>query len=93
MADSTFYDQINANRRNAFLLAFLVVLLLGALGFSVGYALTGDLTGAIGTTALAVVLGLVMSLGSYYAGDQLVLAASSAKPVDETSAAADERRP
>ncbi len=86
MAGSTFYDQISANRRNAFLLALLVVLILGALGFSVGYALTGDPAGALGTTGLAVVLGLVMALGSYFAGDQLVLAASGAKEVDETSA-------
>ncbi len=86
MAGSTFYDQIAANRRNAFLLALLVVLILGALGFSVGFALTGDPAGAIGTTAIATVLGLVMALGSYFAGDKLVLAASGAKEVDETAA-------
>ena len=86
MARSSFYDQISANRRNSFLLALLVVLILAALGFSVGYALTGDPAGAIGTTAFAIVVGVVMSLGSYFAGDQLVLAASNAKAVDETTA-------
>ncbi len=86
MAASSFYDQIAANRRNAFLLALLVVLILGALGFSVGFALTGDPAGAIGTTAIATVLGLVMALGSYFVGDKLVLAASGAKEVDETVA-------
>jgi heat shock protein HtpX len=86
VAGSTFYDQIAANRRNSILLALVVVVILGALGFSIGYAITGDPAGAIGTTGLAVVVGLVMSLGSYFAGDQLVLAASNAKPVDETSA-------
>jgi len=86
VAGSTFYDQIAANRRNSVLLALIVVLLLGALGFSIGYAITGDPVGAIGTTGLAVALGVVMSLGSYFAGDQLVLAASNAKPVDEASA-------
>ena len=86
MAGSTFYDQIAANRRNSILLALLVVAILAALGFSVGYALTGDPAGAVGATVLAIVVGLVMSLGSYFAGDQLVLAASNAKPVDEASA-------
>lgn len=37
-------------------------------------------------TAFAIVLGLVASLLSYYAGDQLVLTASGAKEVDEKSA-------
>jgi heat shock protein HtpX len=86
VAGSSFYDQISANRRNAFLLALLVVLILGALGFSVGYALTGEPAGALGATGIAVVIGLVMALGSYFAGDQLVLATSGAKPVDEATA-------
>jgi hypothetical protein len=36
---STFYSQIAANRRNSFLLALVVVVLLGALGFAIGFAL------------------------------------------------------
>ena len=83
---ATFYDQISANRRNSFLLALLVVLLLGALGFSIGYALTGSAGGALVTTGIAVIIGLVMALASYYAGDRLVLAVSGAKEVDEVSA-------
>jgi heat shock protein HtpX len=82
----TFYDQIAANRRNSFLLAVAVIVILGALGFSIGYALTGDPAGGLGTTLVAIVIGLVMSLGSYFAGDQLVLTASGAKEVDEASA-------
>jgi heat shock protein HtpX len=86
VAASTFYAQIAANRRNSFLLALVVVALLGALGFSVGYAITGSGGGAIVTTGIAVVIGLLMALGSYFAGDQLVLSVSGAKPVDEASA-------
>jgi heat shock protein HtpX len=82
----TFYDQIAANRRNSFLLALAVIVILGALGFSIGYALTGDPAGGLGTTLFAIAIGLLMSLGSYFAGDQLVLAASAAKEVDEGSA-------
>lgn len=86
MPRSTFYDQISANRRNSLLLAALVILILGALGFSIGYALTGDPGGGLGTTLLAIVLGLIAAFVSYYAGDRIVLAASGAKEVDEESA-------
>jgi heat shock protein HtpX len=83
---ASFYDQISANRRNSFLLALVVVVLLAALGFSIGYALTGSAGGGIGTTVFAVIIGTLAALGSYYAGDRLVLAASQAKEVDESSA-------
>ena len=39
---SSFYDQISANKRNSFLLAAFVVVLLGVLGFAIGYAIVGD---------------------------------------------------
>ncbi len=83
---ATFYAQQSANRRNSVILALAVVVLLGILGFAIGYALTGDPVGAVGTTIVALVVGFLMSIGSYFAGDKLVLAASGAKPVDETSA-------
>ncbi len=83
---ATFYAQQSANRRNSVILALAVVALLGVLGFAIGYALTGDPVGAVGTTVVAVVIGFLASVGSYFAGDKLVLAASGAKPVDETSA-------
>jgi heat shock protein HtpX len=83
---ATFYDQISANRRNSFLLALVVVLLLGALGFAIGYAITGSAGGAVATTTIAVIIGLVLGIGSYFAGDKLLLAASGAKEVDEVSA-------
>ena len=83
---ATFYDQISANRRNSFLLALVVVLLLGALGFAIGYAITGSAGGAVATTTVAVIIGLLLGVGSYFAGDKLLLAASGAKEVDEVSA-------
>jgi heat shock protein HtpX len=82
----TFYNQISANRRNSVLLALAVVAILGALGFSVGYAVTGSPEGAVATTVIASVVGLIAALGSYFAGDRVVLAASGAKEVDEVSA-------
>jgi heat shock protein HtpX len=85
-ARTTFYDQIAANRRQSFVLALLVVVILGMLGAAIGYALTGQTAGIVVVMAGAIGLGVVMSAGSYYSGDQLVLTASAAKPVDPASA-------
>jgi heat shock protein HtpX len=86
MAEFTFYAQQAANRRNSVLLALVVVVLLGVLGFAIGYAITGDPAGAALSVGIAVAIGFLASLGSYFAGDKLVLAASGAKEVDETTA-------
>jgi heat shock protein HtpX len=86
VAGSTFYDQVSANRRNSILLALVVVALLAALGFAIGYGLSGEVAAGLGVTAFAVALWTVLAAASYFAGDQLVLAASGAKEVNETSA-------
>ena len=83
---NTFYDQIAANRRNSVLLALVVIALLAALGFSIGYAVTGEPGGGVAATAIAIVIGLIGALGSYFAGDALVLGVSGAKQVDEQTA-------
>ena len=83
---SSFYDQISANKRNSFLLAAFVVVLLGVLGFAIGYAIVGGPEGGLAVTALAVAVGAVSGVGSYFGGDKLVLAASAAREVDETVA-------
>ena len=79
---ATFYDQQTANRRLSLLLMLSVALLLAALGFSIGFAYTGYAAGGAGFTVLALVLGVVMSVASYYQGDAIVLAASGATPAD-----------
>jgi heat shock protein HtpX len=86
VAGSTFYDQIAANRRNSLLMAGLVVVLLALLGFAIGYTLSGSLAGSVLTTAMAVGLGALAGVGTYVAGDSLVLAVSGAKEVDEAQA-------
>ena len=85
MAD-TFYNQIAANRRNSFLLALIVIVIFGALGFSIGYAIAGSAEAAVAVMIGALVLGGLISIGSYYGGDSLVLSVSGAQEVDETSA-------
>ncbi len=80
---ATFYDQIGANKRNSVLLALVVVVLLGALGMAIGIAWSGYVEGGFIALALAVGIGLLASLVSYYAGDAIVLGASGAKQVTE----------
>jgi heat shock protein HtpX len=82
----TFYDQIAANRRNSFLLALFVIVLFGALGFTIGYAISGSGSGAIAVTAFALTVGTLLAAGSYFGGDSLVLSISGAKEVDEAAA-------
>jgi len=86
VAGTSFYDQIAANRRNSFLMAAFVVLLLGLLGFAIGFAATGEPSGGIGLTGLALVLGSLAGIGTYFTGDSLVLSVSGAHEVDEAKA-------
>jgi heat shock protein HtpX len=78
----TFYQQIGANKRNSVLLALAVIVLLGALGLFIGWAVTGDPRAALPSLAIAVALGLIASLFSYYAGDSVILGVSGAKEID-----------
>jgi hypothetical protein len=69
VAGTSFYDQIAANRRNSFLMAAFVVVVLGVLGFAIGYAVFGSPAGGLGTTLVALVLGGLSGVGTYFAGD------------------------
>src|SRR4051794_352029 len=82
----TFYTQIAANRRNSVLLALIVTVLFGLLGFSIGYAVSGTPSGALAVMAFAVIIGGVLSAGSYFGGDSLLLAASQAREIDAQAA-------
>ena len=86
MAGTSFYEQISANRRNSFLMAAFVVALLALLGFTIGYAVSGSVEGAVAVTALATLLGGASGAFTYFAGDSLVLAVSQAREVNETQA-------
>jgi len=82
----TFYSQIAANKRNSFLLSLLVILLFAVLGFAIGYAISGSVSGAVFVMGIAVLFGGLAAVGSYFAGDSVVLSVSGAKEVDEASA-------
>jgi heat shock protein HtpX len=82
----TFAAQQSINRRNSVLLIGGVTLLLAALGFAIGYGTTGAVAGAFGVTTGAIVLAMLLSVGSFFAGDKLVLATSGAREVSQQSA-------
>jgi len=77
-APTTFFREIDRNRRRSWILVAVVVLLLGSLGGAIGYATGFGWWGVVAAVALA----SVMSVGSYYAGDSLVMATSSAHELD-----------
>jgi len=89
---ATFYSEESANRRNSFLLALLVIAFLAAFGFVIGYAIgygTGDeVAFGIGALVIAVGIGSLSALFSYYGGDKLVLSSSHAKEISAQQAPA-----
>jgi heat shock protein HtpX len=77
-APSTFYREIDRNRRNSWFLVAIVALVLAVFGAVIGYA-TGFGWGGV---VVALIVATVMSIGSYFGGDKLVLLSSGAKEVD-----------
>jgi heat shock protein HtpX len=77
----TFYQQQSSNRRESIVLVLVVALVLAALGFAIGYGVSGRLETAYVVLLGAVFISLLLTAGSYYGGDSLVLAASQAKEV------------
>src|SRR5512132_3128563 len=86
MMRTTFYAQEATNRRQSIALVVIVMALLAALGFAIGYGTSGYVEGGLAVTLGALVLGALLSVGSYFGGDKLVLASSGAKEVDPQSA-------
>jgi heat shock protein HtpX len=86
MIRTTFYAQEATNRRQSIALVLIVLALLAALGFAIGYGTSGYVESGLVVTVGALVLGGLLSAGSYFGGDKLVLASSGAKEVDAQSA-------
>ena len=85
-ARPTFYHQIAVNRRRSVLLTLIVAGLLGLLGFGIGFAVGGDVVYGIPVLVGVVLLTFIVSIGTYFAGDGLVLAASQAHEVTDREA-------
>jgi heat shock protein HtpX len=71
------YEQIASNKRKTILLIVVALVLLGAVGYVIGW-LSG--AGWIGL-GIAVVVAVFLQFGSYFYGDKLVLASTRAKEV------------
>ena len=85
------YEQQTSNRRKTWLImvAFVVFLLILGLGFDAFYVGAAGGYVPIGTLA-ALGVGSVSAIASYYNGDRAVLAATSARPIEELEAGASE---
>jgi heat shock protein HtpX len=82
----TFRERIARNRRNSLLLIALFLAFITLFGYVIGFALLGDPTRALVGLALALVVGVVAGLISYFAGDKMVLAASRAREITHDDA-------
>jgi len=79
-APTTFYREIARNRRRSWMLVGVVIVVLGLLGGAIGYASGFGWGGVV----MALLVGTAMSVGSFFAGDALVMATSGAREVDRT---------
>ncbi|HEX7170671.1 MAG TPA: zinc metalloprotease HtpX, partial [Rubrobacter sp.] len=82
----TFRERIARNRRNSLLLIAAFLAFITVFGYIVGYAWLGHPVRALFGLGLALVVGVIFGLFTYYAGDKLVLAASRAREITHDDA-------
>ncbi len=73
------YEEISSNKRKSYLLLFLFIIIIAALGYVLGLYFNNVYFGVI----LATVVSVGYMLISYYSGDKMILAVSRAKPVEK----------
>jgi len=79
---ASMHDQVRRNERNTWVLIFVFVLLLAALGVTIGMALGGVTRwSALIGAAVAGGIALVMVLLGFFAGGKMILAMSGAKEI------------
>jgi heat shock protein HtpX len=71
------HEQIARNKRKTFLLLGLAILFTALIGYVIGYLWFSGPYGVV----IAVILAIVLSLGSYFYGDRAVLASTHARAV------------
>ena len=84
--EGNFRERIARNRRNSLLLIAGFLAFVTVFGYVIGFAWIGDPVGALFGLALALVVGIISGLLTYYAGDRMVLAASQAKEITHNDA-------
>jgi len=75
------WELIRANKRNSIILMAILAGVLLLLGFVIGFAVTAAPEGGMIGLMIATALWLILALVSLSSGDQILLAASRAKPV------------
>jgi heat shock protein HtpX len=73
------YEAIAQNKRRSILLIAGAILLLGAVGFGLGYLFSSGIVGLV----VAIVIAAGLSIGSYRYGDRVVLASTRAREVTQ----------
>src|ERR671938_852230 len=84
--EGTFRDRIAVNKRNSLLLIAAFLALITVFGYIIGYAWLGNPAEAVFGLVLALVVGTVSGLATYYGGDRMVLAASHAREITHDDA-------
>ena len=84
--EGTFRDRIAVNKRNSLLLIAAFLALITVFGYIIGYAWLGNPAEAVFGLVLALVVGTISGLATYYGGDRMVLAASQAREVTHDEA-------
>jgi flagellar basal body-associated protein FliL len=79
----TFHEQIRQNKIRSILLMLVIVAILGALGYFMGFYFAGDPASAIIFIPFGMGLAALLSVGALFGGDSLVLTASQARQVTE----------
>jgi len=74
------WELIRANKRNSIVLMVIMAVVLLLLGFIIGLAFFGSEGGFFGLI-IATSIWLILTLVSFSSGDQILLAASKAKPI------------
>src|SRR5215218_4166394 len=82
----TFRERIARNRRNSLLLIAAFLAFVTIFGYIIRFSLLAHPTRALFGLALALVVGVVSGLVSYFAGDKMVLAASRAREITHDDA-------
>lgn len=73
-----FAEDIRSNQRNTILLITLLFILLGAIGWAVGYWFGFEEHGIV----IALGIGVFMSVGAWFGGDKAILGIAGAKEAD-----------
>jgi heat shock protein HtpX len=72
------HEQIAANKRKTVLLFVVAIAFTALIGYAIGFLF---FRGGAAGVVIATVLAVVLSLGSYFAGDRIVLASTGAREV------------